>query len=426
MEPKKPFDFQKWKIFLFAGALLLLFTVGLLFFLRPATSESEKRELTKFPTPTGETLAFGEFFEGVSTWYADTFPGREALVSGSLAMKSLRGIQDEVIIRPSDPTPTPNPDGETTDSEDTTPIERLGGVYLKGKTAYEIYGESREQSAEYAALISKAAAQLSGKATVYDLIVPLSSNVNLSAAEQASIGCSDADAAIDRMFSAMQGVKTVEVLDLLKSHKNEYLYFRTDHHWTALGAYYSYTAFCKAAGISPKSLSDWQKYEFQGFLGTLYNEAGKPSVLTNNPDTVEAWVPNGTNDIYITDKNGERSRYRSGVVRVDTDKFYAAAGSKYNCFIMGDNPLSEIHNETLHDGSSIIVVKESFGNAFVPFLVDHYEYVYVVDYRYFTPTTGKTLSQFVAETGAKNVLFINNLTATSSPSRIGELERLLK
>lgn len=422
-QPKKPFDAKKWKIYLFAGALFLLFFVGLLFFFRPARSESEKRELTKFPRLTFSTLLSGEFFDGVSTWYADTYPGREALVSGSLALRELSGIKNEQIIIHDDPAPTP---GGEDDPVDDTPIEKLGGVYLKGKTAYELYRESREESERYAALVAKAAAQLKGKATVYDIVVPLSSCVNLSASEQSSIGCSDAKAAIERMYGAMEGVKTVEILDLLQSHKNEYLYFRTDHHWTARGAYYAYTAFCKAAGIAPKELSEWNKYEFGGFLGTLYNEAGKPSVLANNPDVVEAWVPNGTNDIYLTDKSGTRQRYRGGVVRTDTDGFYAAAGSKYNCFIMGDNPLSEIHNETKHDGSSIVVIKESFGNALVPFLVDHYEYVYVVDYRYFTNTTGKTLASFVNEVGAATVLFVNNLTATSSPSRIGELEGLLK
>ena len=92
---------------------------------------------------------------------------------------------------------------------------------------------------------------------------------------------------------------------------------------------------------------------------------------------------------------------------------------------MGDNPLTEIHNEQKADGSSIIVVKESFGNAFVPFLVDHYEYVYVVDYRYFKSATGKTLAEFVSEKGCDTVLFINNLTATSASARISDMERLL-
>ena len=92
---------------------------------------------------------------------------------------------------------------------------------------------------------------------------------------------------------------------------------------------------------------------------------------------------------------------------------------------MGDNPLSEIHNESITDGSSIIVVKESFGNALVPFLVDHYEYVYVIDYRYFTSVTHKTLAEFAREKSCPTVLFINNLTATSATPRLGELETLL-
>ena len=224
----------------------------------------------------------------------------------------------------------------------------------------------------------------------------------------------------------MSGITAVEVYDTLREHNDEYLYFRTDHHWTALGAYYSYVKFCEAAGLTPYSLNDRQEYRFEGFLGTLYAEAGSPAQLGNTPDTVHAWVPNGTNDIYITDKTGNRLRYRGGLVRTDTDTFYANAASKYNCFIMGDHPLSEIHNETITDGSSIVVVKESFGNALVPFLVDHYEYVYVVDYRYFTNTTGKSLQEFVAEKNVDTVLFVNNLTATSTTQRLYEIEKLLK
>ena len=115
----------------------------------------------------------------------------------------------------------------------------------------------------------------------------------------------------------------------------------------------------------------------------------------------------------------------NGVVRTDTDAFYQAAASKYNCFLMGDSPLVEIHNERISDGSAIVLVKESFGNALAPFLVDHYEYVYVVDYRYFTGATGQTLPAFVRSVGAERVLFVNNLTATSASARLRELSRLL-
>ena len=427
--PKKPENKldEKWhavKIYAFAVTLLLVAVVGLLLFLRPTVSESEKRELTKFPELTWDTLISGDYFSGITTWYADTFPGRESLIKANNYIHSLFGFRTVQIIQSNkiDPNETFDP----TSPEADIPIDRLGSVYVKGNTAYELYKETSANSDRYAELITKAAEQLKDKATVYDMIIPLSSSVNLSEKELKQVGSSDAKAAIDAMFEKMSGVIPVEVYDTLREHNDEYLYFRTDHHWTALGAYYSYVKFCEAAGKEPYPLSAWQEYQFEGFLGTLYAEAGSPAQLGDTPDTVHAWVPNGTNDIYITDKTGNRLRYRGGLVRTDTDTFYANAASKYNCFIMGDNPLSEIHNETITDGSSIVVVKESFGNALVPFLVDHYEYVYVIDYRYFTNTTGKSLQTFVTEKGVDTVLFINNLTATSTTQRLYEIEKLLK
>jgi hypothetical protein len=108
------------------------------------------------------------------------------------------------------------------------------------------------------------------------------------------------------------------------------------------------------------------------------------------------------------------------VVRRNTDEFYAAASSKYNCFLMGDQPLIEIHNENIaadRKGSTVLLVKESFGNAFAPFLVDSYEYVFVVDYRYYNGT----LSQLVSEKGVDDVIFLNNIVATTGGARLAEM-----
>ena len=432
-KPSRTEFFQGLRIYAFAGTMLLLFVVGLLLFLRPTTSESEKRELTKFPSFSVDSLISGEYFNQINTWYADTYPGREGLIGINNAIRELFGIRTVQLVqsKPDLPDDTPNePSDPSTPSKpdvpvDTTPIERLGSVYVKGNTAYEVYTENKSNSRRYAELIARAAEQLGSGVKVYDIIVPLSSSIHLSAKELGQIGASDSKAAIDAMYAGMSGVVTVDAYSILREHNDEYLYFRTDHHWTARGAYYAYTAYCKAAGMEPLPLSTWQKYEFEGFLGTLYNEADQPAALKSNPDTVEAWVPNGTNDVRITDRSGASLKYRGGLVRTDTDSFYSNPSSKYNCFIMGDNPLTEIHNETKSDGSSIVVVKESFGNAFVPFLVDHYEYVYVVDYRYFKSATGKTLADFVNEKGCSTVLFINNLTATSATARISDMERFL-
>ena len=131
---------------------------------------------------------------------------------------------------------------------------------------------------------------------------------------------------------------------------------------------------------------------------------------------------------HVHTADGERQKFTGGVVRKDTDKFYPAAASKYNCFLTSDNPLGteqsyycSIENPNITDGSAVVLVKESFGNCFAPFLVDHYQYVYIIDYRYFDGD----LTAFVTEKGARDVIFLNNITATSAAPRIEEMEKLV-
>ena len=212
-------------------------------------------------------------------------------------------------------------------------------------------------------------------------------------------------------------VTAVDIHPNLLAHKDEYIYFRTDHHWTARGAYYAYVAFCEEKGITPTPLEDYTKLEFENFLGTFYSQSGQNKTLKNNPDFVEAFVPNGTNVLTAINKDGNEKEYAIVYKRADT---YSAA-NKYMCFIGGDNPVSEIHNENIKDGSSIVVIKESYGNAFVPFLVDSYEYIYVIDYRYFDGN----LVDFVEDNGIKDVLFLNYISTTSTESKIGQIEDIL-
>ena len=404
------------------------FLAGLCWFLRPATSETEKRELTEFPAFTVESFLSGEFTDQVSLWYADTFPVREGFIKAYHGIQSLFGLRGEQFqqgnvgddipdgpMDPNAPVDRPVNGGEGG--------EQVGGFYLVGDTAYELYSFDTAGAQTYASLMNKAAATLEGKANVYDLIIPLHYSFALSAEVQDSMKLPDADQAITYMYSGMnEDVHTVNAYAALMAHKDEYIYFRTDHHWTATGAYYAYEAYCQAAGIPPTPLSSYEKLTFGGFLGTLYSKTGQPAAMGANPDSVEAYVPKGTNDEYIYDENGgDRTLWRGAVVRRETDTFYQAAASKYNCFIAGDHPLIEIHNERIgsdRKGTTVLLVKESFGNAFAPFLVDSYEYVYVVDYRYYHGT----LSELVDAKDVDDVIFLNNVVATTGSARLSEME----
>ena len=227
-------------------------------------------------------------------------------------------------------------------------------------------------------------------------------------------GSDQAQAEKDILAGMGQNIKTVPLHDALNAHRTEYIYFRTDHHWTALGAYYAYVQFCNVKGITPHDLSDYGVSQYTGFLGSFYNDGGKPQAMADDPDTVNPYHP-VSSPAAMKYGSSEDSELTGG--KVIFDESTAAASLKYGTFIMGDNPFTVIENPEVSNGQSCIVVKESFGNAFVPFLVDHYQTVYVVDYRYY----GGSVSTLAKAKGVTDVLFVNNLSAIRGSYQMGKL-----
>ena len=308
--------------------------------------------------------------------------------------------------------PTRPASGTITTSD--TPYQS-GGVYVVGNTGYEMYNYVGSLAEKYQQIVNGVADDLGGTATVYVMAIPLSSGITLPDSLYSDIPGSDQTQAEKDILAGMgNNVKAVPLHDTLMAHRNEYIYFRTDHHWTALGAYYAYVQFCAAKGITPHELSEYEISQYPGFLGSFYNDAGKPDAMSATPDTVNAYHPLSA-DAHMEYGSNENSSLTGG--KVIFDESTAAASLKYGTFIMGDNPYTVIENPDLTDGSSCIVVKESFGNAFVPFLVDHYQTVYVVDYRYYTGS----ITTLARSKGVSDVLFVNNLSAIRGSYQIGKL-----
>ncbi len=425
----------------FFFVLALGAVIALIIPLRPKTSEIEKRDLAVFPAFSISGFLDGTYFKDIDTWYSDTFPFRETLISANSALQGLNGIgtvQIHGTVKKGDEIPTSN-EGKIATLEDITvpeessseatpassqeenvnlPTQRLGPVFVAGNAGYELYTFGKSTSEQYAAVINYAADMLDGTADVYDIIIPNSTGVVLPENIRKDIGTSDQQEAMNYIFSVMNSkVKKVNIYDVLKEHKSEYIYFRTDHHWTQLGAYYAYTEYCKSKGLTPKPLDFYEKQEYPGFLGSFYADSGKAPELAATPDTVEAYYPKATNDEIYVDKNGNEVKWS-----IVSDVSGWGTSTKYSAFIGGDNPLVKITNPEITDGSACVVIKESYGNAFVPFMVDHYNYVYVIDYRYYK---GK-LKDFVTENKVKDVIFINNIMATGTSLRINDIIRITK
>lgn len=283
--------------------------------------------------------------------------------------------------------------------------EVAGTVYIAENRGFTLYYFYKKGADLYASMLNTVAKKIGNSATIYDIVVPNSFGVNLDEDIQKNMNTSNQGEAINYIYKKLnKSIKTIETYNQLRNHNSEYLYFKTDHHWTALGAYYVYRSFCETKGIHPHELGDYKKKKFPDFLGSFYAYSNQSKALKKNPDTVEAYIPIATNKEKITPREGKPYQYD---IISDANKFSSA--NKYLAFIGGDQPLIEINNPKLKDDSSCIIIKESYGNAFVPFLVDHYQYVYVVDYRYYTGDVAKVAAKHTNT----DIIFLNNTAATS-------------
>ena len=316
--------------------------------------------------------------------------------------------------------PEPTHDYPQLKSKNGTFNTYSSGAIRVDNAAFSVCGTlSDSVTSKYAALVSEVADSLNGKTKVYSLIIPTSYGVTLPDDIKTQIAnYADQGENITKVFSKMsENVTPVYCYDDLMTHRDEYLYFRTDHHWNGKGAYYAYTAFCRTKGIEPYTLEEREKKEFDGFLGTMYQNNGKDKNLLP-ADTVEAFLPVSANAT-MKFTNTEGTTYDWPIVK-DVSEW--SSGAKYNTFAGSDNPITEFTNPDVADGSVLIVVKESFGNALLPYLVDHYSKIYEIDYRYWKGD----LVSFAEEVGADDLLFANNIMMTSTSLLVGNLSKIIK
>lgn len=439
----------------FFVVLAILTIVAFLIPLRPTVSYSEKRELASFPEFSMDSLLSGDYFDDITLWFSDTFPGRETWISLSNVTESLHGYSEiaivegdflEEIINPagedtpaSIPDSTPAPDTETSPTgappadedptqqtteetapqEETTPQETqwggvdagddaeisLGAVIQIGDSAFNQIGFSEVVSKRYIAAISKLADALAQKGVqVVSAPAPLSVGIMVEPEYQDKLRCARQDEMVTYLHSGMsENVITVDTYNALVTHNSEYLYFRTDHHWTALGAYYAYAAICQELGQEAAALDSFQEIDNGEFLGSLSSKVRYPTRLRS--DTVYAYMPPGEITMYNV--------YNSSKVETPLlqDMTHRTIHEKYLTFLCGDNALQMIVNESLPEGSTCLIVKDSFGNCFAPFMTQNYHTVYVMDYRSYY---SMTIQRFVDTYDVDTVLMIPYLMATQS------------
>ncbi len=247
------------------------------------------------------------------------------------------------------------------------------GVYVNGNFAMERVLIPDDAATYYAAIVNKFGEVLPDNVNIFNIVVPSSSEFYGT-----SEVYTNQTVGIKKIYENLsQRIIPVNAIKPLYAHANEGIYFRTDHHWTQRGAYYAYEALMNVMGEEVAPLSEFpvKTGKYTGSFASFSKGTAGEKILKANPDTIEIFsTPKFTagasyNDMFM--KSYNRS---VAAVYQSTDSYYAYLG--------GDNPLTVLVSSA-GNGKKAVVMKESFGNAFAPWLLNNYSEVYVVDIRKF-------------------------------------------
>ena len=275
-------------------------------------------------------------------------------------------------------------------------------------------GGSPAMSKHFSKMVSEYAEQLKGECRVFSAVAPLSSAfIPVEKYKHYNAQNKKTLKAIGSSLS--NGAIFCDVFEEMNKHAGEKMYFSTDHHWKPIGAYYAYTAFCKAAGFEAVPLNKMEKRTKYNFLGSLYQHTLDPSVK-NNPDTMEYYIPKITTTAvrytaYGYDKQSKSQVFAHG----------SSGGNTYSTFISGDAPMMRI-NTNVKNGKKAIVIKNSYGNAFVVYLISHYEEIWVVDFRY----SKQNIIETIRKNKINDMIFAMGMYGAMSKGTINMMRNLGK
>ena len=436
-------------------------------------SETENRKLATLPEFSLSEFLDGSYLMQLETYYSDTFPGRELLLKANQKLNgfyhfSLGGDENVLVLdyqggaehggmalepTPAKPeeqpqqTPEEQPSQETMNPEQEMPAKpeepeeepeepevddtenleytSAGSVIIVGDRAMDVPYATESIVKDYAAAVGNLQTALGEDVRVISLVTP--NAAQFYSPKDMHTGASDQQAMIELCYGSMDDrIITVDAFSKLKAHKDEYIYFRTDHHWTQLGAYYAYTAYCETLGWEPVPLEEFETGQYTGFLGSMYgwtSQYPQSDVLKNNPDTLTYYLPVvATKARYYADADLENST--AYPVSVVYQGITEDQSNKYLCFLGGDHPAATVECEV--DGPVCMVLKESYGNAFVPFLTSHYSKIIVIDPREFNQS-GKPsldLAELAKQQGVDDLLVINYPFMISSGTYVNHLNHL--
>ncbi len=445
IENKGKSDIRFWFRLLSVTIIVPVYTaivVTLLVLPRSTISMLEKRELATFPEFSWESYFSGEYTAAIANYFDDTVPFRDTLKQAGSQLTNFWGIkyndvqisgqmyvvndkndkdndsgdaaaesksEDNKTNKAADNTSSGKKDSSSktdsdkdtdTDTEKPKPKgqEIADGVFTNGTIvvyqdghyrAMSMYGGGSGQV--YASALNNFASDLPG-VRVYSMVAPTPGEF-YTPKNFSDYNASQEDD-IKEINDMLINVKGLNICPTLADHIDEPIYTRTDHHWMSNGAYYAAQDFANAAGVPFAKLSNYTKETVPGYVGTMYNFSDNNADLLNDPEDFIYYKP--TNKIkteyytqsYSFSHEGELLQYIGDI------------SSMYMTYMGGDGYVCHITTD-VKNGRRLCVVKDSYGNAEIPFYTSSFEEIFVVDMRYFE----LNLVDFCRDKGVTDLLF---------------------
>lgn len=221
-------------------------------------------------------------------------------------------------------------------------------------------------------------------------------------------------------YDSVPGMKGIDIYSSLNIAKDRYIYYRTDHHWTSLGAYLAYHAAGVDMGYTPLSIDKFNiEHASDSFRGTLYSDTLDNSIT---PDTIDFYIPSGGETaIRMEIQNGENTNVYDSLYFRD----FLTKKDKYSAFLGFNVPKIDIISQATkgNDNGSLIIFKDSYAHSLIPFLVNNYSKITVLDMRYINvplEQLGVNMDEY------DSVLFMYNVITFSEDTNIPKLNFLAK
>lgn len=202
-------------------------------------------------------------------------------------------------------------------------------------------------------------------------------------------------------------INTINVAEELLKNKDDYIYYKTDHHWTSYGAYLAYLTYMDYLGLEIVDITNLEKITINNFLGTYYNRS---KYFKADSDFITYYNILG---LHIEIDGKEK------LSLMDLDKFKGS--DKYSAFLWGNNGLTKVINENISEerkGSSILIFKDSYANSFIQFLSYNYEIIDIIDLRYFK----ESIRNFMKDKDYNEILIMYSFNNLSTDINIRRLK----